>query len=323
MQAGHANGFAPLCIGSHYAVRTQALKEIGGLGPELAEDHSTSLLFNAHGWRGAFAFLAIAHGDGPACLSDFVTQEFQWSRSLVKLLFTFTPHHWRNIPGARKIQFLFAQFWYPLSCCYMLLGCLLPPIALVTGVPMVNVGYPEFLLHFWGITASCLLLVLWIERQGWLRPANAKILSWEGWLFPFVTWPWMLLGVTQALGSVLLRKELSFRVTPKGSGKATPLPGRVLLPYTVIALSMFAIASWFPGGQAHTYHFFSSILLMLYTVVLWAALLGHRLDNRQFSLSVVGATMKWAAWQPVLATILVAIDLYRYWPEVVAIFFTF
>src|SRR5581483_7235588 len=65
LQAGYSHRFAPLCIGSHYAVRTQALQEIGGLGPELAEDHSTTLLFNAHGWRGSFALNAIAHGDGP------------------------------------------------------------------------------------------------------------------------------------------------------------------------------------------------------------------------------------------------------------------
>lgn len=34
-QAG-SHGWAPTCIGSHYAVRTRALHEIGGLGPELA-----------------------------------------------------------------------------------------------------------------------------------------------------------------------------------------------------------------------------------------------------------------------------------------------
>jgi len=115
MQAGHSFGFAPLCIGSHYAVRTSALKEIGGLGPELAEDHSTTLLFNVHGWRGVFAFRAFAHGDGAECLADSVTQEFQWSRSLTKLLLTLTPRYWKFLPWRLKVQFFFAQLWYPLS----------------------------------------------------------------------------------------------------------------------------------------------------------------------------------------------------------------
>ncbi len=88
LQAGYNGGLAPLCIGSHYAVRTAALKEIGGLGPELAEDHSTTLMMNAYGWRGVHALDAIAHGDGPRTFADLVTQEFQWSRSLVMLLLT-------------------------------------------------------------------------------------------------------------------------------------------------------------------------------------------------------------------------------------------
>lgn len=75
-QAGYNNGWAPTCIGSHYAVRTLALKGIGGLGPELAEDHTTTLMMNANGWKGVFAFDAEAHGDGPACFSDFLVQEF-------------------------------------------------------------------------------------------------------------------------------------------------------------------------------------------------------------------------------------------------------
>jgi cellulose synthase/poly-beta-1,6-N-acetylglucosamine synthase-like glycosyltransferase len=66
LQAGYNRGFVPMCIGSHYAVRTTALKEIGGLGPELAEDHSTTFLMNAHGWTGKHSIDAEAHGEGPA-----------------------------------------------------------------------------------------------------------------------------------------------------------------------------------------------------------------------------------------------------------------
>jgi len=46
-QLGHSDGWGPLCIGSHYAVRTRALRDIGGIGPELAEDFSTSYLLNS------------------------------------------------------------------------------------------------------------------------------------------------------------------------------------------------------------------------------------------------------------------------------------
>ena len=82
LQCGYNDGWAPLCIGSHYCVRTAALRAIGGLGPELAEDHSTTLMMNAGGWTGVFQPDAIAHGDGPATFLDCMLQEFQWSRSL-------------------------------------------------------------------------------------------------------------------------------------------------------------------------------------------------------------------------------------------------
>src|SRR5260370_32961171 len=63
-QLGHSDGFAPVCIGSHYAVRTEALRQIGGIGPELAEDFSAPFLPDAAGWQGAVAIDAEAHGGG-------------------------------------------------------------------------------------------------------------------------------------------------------------------------------------------------------------------------------------------------------------------
>jgi cellulose synthase (UDP-forming) len=74
LQAGYNSGWAPLCIGSHYTVRTAALRAVGGLGPELAEDHSTTLLLNAAGWKGVHAVDAIAHGNGPDSFVDLVVQ---------------------------------------------------------------------------------------------------------------------------------------------------------------------------------------------------------------------------------------------------------
>ena len=103
MQLGFNGSWAPLCIGSHYAVRTTALRESGGLGPELAEDHSTTLLLNAHGWRGAFAHRAICLGLGPETFEDAMVQEFQWSCSLTNILL----HH---------LQPLFFRFPHRSAC---------------------------------------------------------------------------------------------------------------------------------------------------------------------------------------------------------------
>ena len=85
LQAGYSADFAPLCIGSHYAVRTAALRSIGGLGPELARGLQHHHSDERGGWRGAFAIDAAAHGDGPASVADCLTQEFQWSSSVTRI----------------------------------------------------------------------------------------------------------------------------------------------------------------------------------------------------------------------------------------------
>ena len=103
LQIGYNNGWAPLCIGSHYAVRTAALKQIGGLGPELAEDHSTTLLMNAGGWKGVHAIDAIAHGEGPRTFADLAIQEFQWSRSLVTILLRYSKDYVPSLSGKLQV----------------------------------------------------------------------------------------------------------------------------------------------------------------------------------------------------------------------------
>ncbi len=177
LQAGYSNGWAPLCIGSHYAVRTQAVKDIGGLGPELAEDHTTTLMMNSFGWRGMFALDAEAHGDGPTSFADFLVQEFQWSRSLVVVLLSITPRYIGTLPPHLKFQFLFSQFWYPIFALTMLAGALMPSIALILDRPWMSVDYLEFLGRSSILTMTCIFPVMLVKQAKALRPHNAKILS--------------------------------------------------------------------------------------------------------------------------------------------------
>ncbi len=141
-------GWARTCIGSHYAVRTSALKQIGGLGPELAEDHSTTLLMNAGGWRGVHAVDAIAHGLGPETFADLAVQEFQWSRSLVTILLQYTP----ALPGAAAASAASSSSSIRssgtrCSSLTMLLGVIMPIAALALRLHLRQRLYFEFLGH--------------------------------------------------------------------------------------------------------------------------------------------------------------------------------
>ena len=274
LQTGYNDGYAPLCIGSHYTVRTAALREIGGLGPELAEDHSTTLMFNAHGWRGVHAVDAIANGAGPESFADLVVQEFQWSRSLVTILLGWSPGLIPRLDARRRFQFGFSQLWYPMFSVIMGLTIFLPIFALVTGEHFVNVTYADYFLHMLPLALVLILLAFWWRATGLFRPARAPIFSWEGLAFLFLRWPWALMGSLAALHDHLRGRPADFRVTPKGSDSADHLPLRVVMPYCVIALASgwTAYAVTDPGSAAGFYVFAlvtGAIYAGLTLLVLW------------------------------------------------------
>jgi cellulose synthase (UDP-forming) len=282
LQAGYNNkGWSPMCIGSHYAVRSAALKESGGLGPELAEDHSTSLLLCAHGWHGIHSIDAIANGDGPATFTDGMVQEFQWARSLVMIFLGVTPRYLGKMPFSLRFQFLFGQLWYFFFGGVLLGTYLLPILALVFGVSFAHVGYAEFLIWSALPTAASLSVIFWIKRQGLLRPANARILSWEVILFQLARWPWVVSAVFDAAKCTFSKATLEWKITPKGTADAPVIPLQMLVPYVLIAAGS-AIASVFhPGSPFTTGYFYLTVFNILTYVALIATIVArHKIENR-------------------------------------------
>jgi cellulose synthase (UDP-forming) len=301
LQAGYNGGWAPMAIGSHYAVRVDAVKKLrhirrksfwsrefievkGGIGAELAEDHVTTLAMNSAGYSGAFAFDAIAHGDGAASFPDSITQEMQWSRSLMTVLLRWTPEYFRfgMMKKRLKFEFLFAQFWYPAFALIMLISYQMSNIALLLHRPWVNVPYIMFLLYYVPAATGALAPILWVKRGGHLRPSDAKVNSWELIMFQYVRWPWALQGVVQAfVGTVFLNRELNFKVTPKGVTAARPLLLQVLIPYILLVLCAAGtvIAVYNPGSAAG-YYFLSLTNAVEYTIVTWVILFQHYLENK-------------------------------------------
>lgn len=269
-QSGLSDGLAPISIGSHYAVRTEALQDIGGVGPELAEDFSTSFLLTSAGWQGAFAAGAEAHGDGPLTFSAMVTQEFQWSRSLVVLMATTVPRHLPRLSPKLRFRFLFALWFYPLLAVTSIVGLALPPIAAVTGVAWVNVNYLEFLVRWALIGVFLVGLAFALRHWGLLRPRRAPVISWENWLYIFARWPFIASGVLAALVQALRPGSVvTFRVTPKTSNGMEALGIRLVMPFFVITvtLSIAALIGESSPGPREGYVFLCLLGALCYAVV--------------------------------------------------------
>ncbi len=268
-QAGYAGTLAPMCIGSHYAVRTQALHAVGGLGPELAEDHSTTMLMNAGGWRGVHAIDAIAVGDGPASVADLATQEFQWSRSLLMLLLAHTPRYLSRLPWRLKLLFVFCQVWYPLFAATMAVMYVLPILAITIDRRFADVTYPSFLAHSLPTIVVMTAFAYRIRRDGLLRPRQAPVIAWEKALFILLQWPWVIWGTTMALRDWITGRFVDFRITPKGEDAAGRLPGKVLAVYVALALGAVLPVLLIPGvTEARGFYLFAILSALAYAALL-------------------------------------------------------
>jgi cellulose synthase (UDP-forming) len=281
-QLGYTGSLAPMCIGSHYAVRTKALQDVGGLGPELAEDHSTSMILNAGGWRGVHAMEAIAIGDGPRTLTDMVTQEFQWSRSLVALLLSHTPRYLRALPWRLRFQFLFCQALYPMMALSAALIYALPIAALWLDQPYADVTYAQFLGHALPTVGAITAFAWAMRRDGFFRPHDARVIAWEKALFLLVQWPWVAWGCLMAVRDRITGRFVDFRITPKGEAAAAPLPYKVIAVYAVLLLGAVSPVLIFGQvSQAAGFYLLSALNGFFYAAILWIAVIGHIRENGQ------------------------------------------
>jgi len=267
IQAGHNGRRAPVCIGSHYAVRTSALKEAGGIGPELAEDFTTTFLLNSAGWDGRFAIDAAAHGEGPPTFGAMLTQEFQWSRSLMTVFLGLFFSRGRRLSFSHRLRFAYALGYYPAFGLVMCIGVLLPPVACILGEPWVRVNYLEFVVRWWAISMSLLAMNLLLRHQGHCRPEKTKIISWEGWIYAVVRWPYIAWGVLAAVIQKVVPRPVVFKVTPKGDDVVETLRTAQLAPYLVICgIALVGAAVGIRTAATRGYVFLSLLGAVLYTV---------------------------------------------------------
>ena len=242
VQLGHSDGLAPACFGSHYAVRTQALRAAGGIGPELAEDFSTTLLITSTGWKSAFAHNAEAHGEGPRTFQAMATQEFQWSRSIMTLFMDTLPTHLGRLSWRLRIRFLFAFCYYPLLSVAFPVGLALPVVAAVTGVTWVSIDYFDFFARWVMVELAVIPLLLFVRSRKLLRPQDAPILSWEGCMYMIVRWPFVVWGVLTAVLQKMRPVPVVFRVTPKTSKDLEAIPVPYTLPFCVVSAALSTAA---------------------------------------------------------------------------------
>ncbi|AGE56654.1 cellulose synthase catalytic subunit (UDP-forming) [Acanthocystis turfacea Chlorella virus NE-JV-2] len=246
----------PMMTGSHYAVRTSALKEIGGIGPELDEDMNTTLMFASRGKKGVYAGNAIAYGDGPLSLEDAQKQEFQWAKSaiisFIRWKHIIYPPEGAAVKGA-LVRFLMIRMWYTVQLAFFVYMWVL--IA-----PLVFVGSwcssDECTLSFATLVLHCipLLFANWgyevmVRRNGWLRPNDTPFFSLDLIAYRILRPIWNTIGLIAGIIELIFNFVPSFSVTRKGDSSTSPLGVFTLWYLFVIPLyySIFLVINLVKG----------------------------------------------------------------------------
>jgi cellulose synthase (UDP-forming) len=211
---GHSE--TPFIIGSHCTYRTKAVREIGGFQPTRAEDHLDTVALSSAGYKGVFLPEIIAEGDGPETLNTYLGQQFAWAYSMFQVLTKHSPKMLRKMPWRKRLQFLFAQTWYPFWSLSYFTTFMVPIVALVLNVDVAHMARYDFFEHFVPLFA-CSFLVWWAAKPV-MQPAGVG-LTWRGMLLHVVRWPIIL----KAIFSALFQIKKPYMITPKGKAQGVPI----------------------------------------------------------------------------------------------------
>ena len=283
--------FMPTCTGSHYAVSMEAVRAIGGgLGPELDEDLSTTMMISKAGFRGAYAVDAIADGDGPETVEDGLLQEVQWSRSAV-ILFTrwlTTVFPWRKAKIGAVVRSTLIALWYATLPMWLIWFVGGPIVAMYSGWCMDSSDGTDCVFNLTGMVIH--VIPAWFvnigweayqKKRGWMRPSDAPAFSFAAIPYRAMRALWMAIGVVTGLVQLAIRRTPSFRVTNKGETGVRRLTWMTLWPiYAVLAI--FSAVFWSSLAFDHRAYngFYAWFGQIATTAIAAMCFVGHAVEQR-------------------------------------------
>jgi cellulose synthase/poly-beta-1,6-N-acetylglucosamine synthase-like glycosyltransferase len=237
----------PMMTGSHYAVRTSALKAIGGIAPELDEDMNTTFMMASHGKQGVYAGNAFAHGEGPMSLEDAAKQEFQWGKSACISFF-----RWRHILYPRdtkmrlteKMRFYQVQLWYFIQVWFSFyIWFSLAPVASFGSWctrDKCSLTFGSLLVYSTPVLFAHIGYNIFVRRNGWLRPGEVPFVSPDLFVYRALRPMWNAIGICAGIIEMVFSVVPSFSVTRKGESSTMPLGVFTLWYFHLIALYYIA-----------------------------------------------------------------------------------
>lgn len=275
IQSGANDGLAPMCFGSHYSLRVKALEEIGGIGPEIAEDYTTTAMLNAYGWKGGFAGQAIAHGMGAVGIKDSMHQEYQWALVGVRASMLIIPKIYKNFTTAIKLQSLVWIFWYPALTLVTAISLFFPLYAIITKKDIMETNSSNFWQVYLFMNFAFVIYLIVLRFKNMLRPHNAWAMSWETMIFQVLQFPWIAIGVVDGFLQVLrgynpFTAKKKIKITDKTNSERGIDFGYFLPHFVIIAINLYAVLGFETSGYNIGYKWFAFISAFSYSFACFA-----------------------------------------------------
>ncbi|MGL4757723.1 MAG: glycosyltransferase family 2 protein [Patescibacteria group bacterium] len=267
LQSGSYGNLAPTCFGSHYAIRTKALEDIGGIGPELAEDFTTSMMMLSSGWKGGFARNAIARGFGAVGLAESLYQEYQWVVSMVHVLFEISPKYLGKVGILTFAKLMVILLWYPLVSLVTLISLIYPIYAVLSNDQTVNVPIFEFTIYYSIINIIPIFYILYLRNLEHLRPVKSFQITPGTIIFQVLQFPWIFIGLFRGLFEVITKANpKKLKVTDKDNNSIRPLSFVWLFPHIIISITNIAVL-YYSIGKTFTNGF---IYFVVYNAIIYS-----------------------------------------------------
>jgi cellulose synthase (UDP-forming) len=194
----------PFWCGSTALVRTEALRQIGGVATDtIVEDMHTTLRFLREGWRTVYHHQTLAVGLAPATADQYLLQRRRWGMGAMQVLAKerlWAAKRW--LSWRNYYEYLTGTLWWLEGAATIFV--LMVPVTLLLAGANTSTAPP---LTFTGVFTAMFLTRLWGARRLYRHQ-----LSWSNAL------ALRILRIPVGLSCVwwlLTRKSLEFQVTPK------------------------------------------------------------------------------------------------------------
>ncbi len=204
-------------MGSNALIRRVALESIGGYQPGLAEDLATSLRLHAAGWKSAYVADPLAPGQAPPSFIAWFIQQLKWARGVFELLLTAYPQLFRNLTWGQRLSYAvrMTKYWVGPAVGLHLFATIAVLIFASAGF---RDAFHVYLLHLTPLVVFD-ALIRYTALKLYQHPAVPKASLSRAVTLIYASWPIYLVAWLMAVARI----RLSFRSTPKSSGRLNPM----------------------------------------------------------------------------------------------------